>query len=468
MARIAAEQADLLPQSIEAERALLGALLVDPDGILAAREVNLAPEDFWRESYRWVYAAMLSMADRFQTPDYVSVCDALAHRENGHGSQLDALGGPAALTKLISECPSSVYARHYAEIVKQRAQQRRIISACSEIAEMAHKHDGGIAELYDLASRTFFDAVATTTPSSHLYGGDDALIAYQMQQAERATLLAEQPERLIQTGLCALDAVLGDILPGYLHVVVARSSVGKTMYLEQVGEYNAQRGRQVAFYHLELAHETMLHRAIVRRMPMRADPGAVAKAIGFQDLDHGYCGPEVAQAMNAIRPWFGRMTYIHCPGWSVERICADIVRLRAKGRCDLAVVDYLQKLSWPTESKVGLNLAQLYGVMANQLKNVAEQLGIPVLIGSQVSRDYKARGDRRPHAEDIRNSGMIEEMSTQIVVLHRPDDTAQRSPQPVEAWVEKNTQGRLGKASLLHFPGRFLLASAADDQDMPF
>jgi len=89
---------------------------------------------------------------------------------------------------------------------------------------------------------------------------------------------------------------------------------------------------------------------------------------------------------------------------------------------------------------------------------------VPILLGSQVSRDYKTRGDKRPRAEDIRNSGMIEEMSSQIVVLHRPEDTAQRNPQPLEAWVEKNTQGPLGKADLVHFPGRFLLAGLDDTE----
>ena len=463
MARIQASQAEMLPQSIETERALLGALLIDPDGIVYAQGVDLKAADFYREAHGWVYSVILGMAERYQSPDFVAVCDALAHRQNGAGSQLDALGGPVELTRFIDECASSVYAGHYAEIVKRRAQQRRIISACGDIAQMAHEHDGPVAELYDQASRRFFEAVDTTTPTSHLYGGDEALLAYQTQQAEREALLKEHPELLMQTGIADLDRILGDILPAYLVVVVARTSVGKTMWMEQVSEYNAMRGHPVAYYHLELTHETMLHRAIVRRLRFSEDPRRVSKRVTFQDLDHGYCGPEVARAMDAIRPWFGNMVYVHCPGWSVERICADVVRLHAKGRCDIAVVDYLQKLAMP-DVKAGMNVAQLYGVMANDLKNVAEQLRIPIILGSQVSRDYKQRSDGRPHAEDIRNSGMIEEMATQIVVLHRPENTRENDPQPVEAYVEKNTQGRLGKADLVHFPGRFLLGCPAREE----
>ena len=464
MARVAAVDAALLPQSLEAERALLGALLVDPDAIYAAQEVDLRAEDFWREADGWIYAAILDLANNYRTVDYISICDALAHRQNGHGSELEALGGPAALTAMMTECVTSAHAKEYAQIIKRRAQQRRIISACADIAELAQSLEG--EELYDKASQAFFAAIETDSKGSHLFGGDEALLEYLERQAAREEELRESPDKLVHTGLPSLDGILGDILPAYLHTVVARTSVGKTMYLEQVAEYNAMRGQHVAYYHLELTHETMLHRCMVRRLLFGTAPGQVPRLITFDQLSHGYHGAEVAKTIDAIRPWFHRLTYVHCPGWSVERICADIVRLHAKGRCDLALVDYLQKLDLPS-SHADMNVAQLYGVMANALKNVAERLEVPILLGSQVSRDYKTRGDKRPRAEDIRNSGMIEEMSSQIVVLHRPSDTEARDPQPLEAWVEKNTQGPLGKADLVHFPGRFLLASLDETEPIP-
>lgn len=472
MARIAADQANLLPQSIEAEEALLGALLIDPDALLGTLEVDLKPSDFYRESHRWVYQVILDIAEDYQTPDYVMIADALAHRENGHGTQLEGLGGSAALTKLIESCPSSVYAKHYAELIKRYALQRRLIAAAADVVAEANDHEGPIEKLYDEASRIFFEAVNTTDPASHLYGGETLLSRYREEQARRERLLKENPDALLSTGLPDLDRILGPIMPAYLHVVVARTSVGKTMYMEQMAEYNASRGHRVAFYHLELTHQTMLHRCVLRRLPWDAK-------VTFRQLNEGYCGTEVERALEEMGHWVDHIVFVHCPGWSAERICADILRLHAKGQCDMAVIDYLQKIALPDDRR-GFNAAMLYGLVAERLKVTAEQLEIPIVLGSQVSRSFKTRGDGRPHMEDIRNSGEIEEKSTQIVVLHRSDKREENRPsetygesESVEAWVEKNSNGPLGKATLAHRMGRYMLycptdMTAPEEQEIPW
>jgi replicative DNA helicase len=237
------------------------------------------------------------------------------------------------------------------------------------------------------------------TRASHLYGSDDALVAYIAQQTRRRERLATNPDAMIKTGIPSLDNVLGDISPGTLHAIVARSSVGKTIYMEMVAEHNAKRGHRVAFYHLELPHEMMMDRLMARH----------AK-VSVNELRRGYGGRELSEAMQLVRGWYRNLVYIHCPGWGAERIAADIQRLVAREECEVAIVDYLQKITLPSGGSTrGLSGAMLYGLVAEFLKNVAEIAGIPVVIGSQVSRDYKTRVDQRPHMEDIRNSGEIEE-----------------------------------------------------------
>lgn len=464
MAKIAAGQIEFLPHSIETEQALLGALLVDPDALMTALEVDLHPRDFFRESHGWVYQVMLDIAGEFRTPDYVTISDALAHRQNGSGSQLDALGGPAAIAAFMSACASSVYAENYAEQVKRYAQQRCMIAAAGDVAALAHEHEGPIEGLYDEASRVFFDAVNTTDAASHLFGNDGLLDHYRDEQARRMTLLKENPDAILSTGLPDLDRILGPILPAYLHVIVARTSVGKTMYMEQMAEYNASKGHRVAFYHLELTHQNMIHRGVLRRLAFEAK-------VTFRQLYRGCCGPEVERALDAINKWVDNLVYVHCPGWTAERLCADILRLHAKGQCDMAVIDYLQKIGLPKDRR-GFNAALLYGLVAERLKVTAEQLEIPIVLGSQVSRSFKTRGDRRPHMEDIRNSGEIEEKATQIVVLHRPGEREMNSPdqtygesEDLEAWVEKNSNGPIGKANLVHRMGRYLLYCEAANGD---
>jgi replicative DNA helicase len=401
---------------------------------------------------RAIYAAAITLAEAYSVADYVTIGDVLENRTNGDGSQLRMIGGEAELTRLITHTPTSIHAGHYAEIVHRLAQQRQLIAVSGDIAEAAHVHDGPIDMLYDTVSRQFFDAVDVSAPASHLRGDDDSLADYLANQERIKDKLAANPDALIMTGWADLDWYLGDIEAGMLHVVVARPGVGKTIYLEGVAEHNARKGHTVALYHLELSHALMLNRRMARY-----------SGIPIGRLRRGYQGPELARAIDEIRPWHHRITYIHCAGWSAERIAADMVRLCAKGECDVAIIDYLQKMRWP--EKRGANLAALYGLMAETLKNVAENLGIPVITAAQVNRSWKQSANGRPHIEDLRSSGEVHEKCNQAVVLHRPQDREDRrgggSSETIEVAVEKNTTGDVGRLELFHQLGRFRLVTAA-------
>lgn len=449
---------DLLPHDAEAEKALIGAVLMDPDAILAARTAQLVAGDFWNPAYMRIYEAATDLADRFEPVDMVTVGNYLDAR-----GQLEELGGRAMLTGLLGEVVSTVYAGHYAELVKRLSRQRRLIATAQEIATKAQEHAGPIESLYDETARLFYGAVDTSAPRSHLYGGDDALTDYLATQEHRRELLARNPDAAITTGLPDLDEMLGDLPAGYLHVIAARPSVGKTMYMEHVAEHAASRRHRVAYYHLELSHQTMLDRRMARW-----------SGVSVKELRRGYNGVEVARAMDIIRPWESNIVYIHCPGWSAERITTDMIRLAARGECDVAIVDYLQKLAMPDVK--GRNDAMLYGLMTETLKSCAEQLAIPVVLGSQVSRSFKSRGDQRPHMEDLRNSGEVEEKANQVVMLHRPkerEEGSRATTETLEAYVEKNTTGETGMVRLLHMLGRFGLgcesqATAQPQDEIPF
>ena len=464
MSRITAEQAQLRPHSIEAEEAVLGSILIDPDAILRAQEVGLVAADFFRVANGAIYAAAITLAEAYSVADYVTIGDVLENRTNGDGSQLHMIGGESELTRLITHTPTSIHAGHYAEIVHRLAQQRQLIGVAGDIAAAAHAHDGPIDTLYDKVSRQFFDAVDVSSPASHLRGDDDTLSDYLVNQQATKDRLAANPDALITTGWPDIDRLLGDIQPGMLHVVVARPSVGKTIYLEGIAEHNARRGHSVALYHLELSHQLMLDRRMARY-----------SGVPIQQLRRGYTGPELGRALDEIRQWHGRITYVHCAGWSAERIAADMVRLCAKGECDLAIIDYFQKMRWP--EKKGSNVAALYGLMAETLKNAAENLSIPVITAAQVNRSWKANAKGRPHIEDLRNSGEIHEKCNQAVVLHRPNDREDRrgggTLEAIEAAVEKNTTGDVGKVDMFHEVGRFRLVGVTrqtepETEELPF
>ena len=451
MSRIKADQHYLLPNDPQAEKAVLGSLLIDPDALYRVQESGLTVGDFLGPANQILYAGMIQLAKELRPIEIIGLANVLGQRQSKEGKTLlDQIGGIPAINALAAELPSAIYVSHYAEIVIAKARQRRLMSVAGEIVALANDGNGSTDGLYDHAMRLILGATETASFGSHLYGGDDALESYIALQTGRRERLQRDPDSMIVTGLHDLDRLIGDIAPGILHAVVARPAVGKTAYMETVAENNARRGHRVAFYHLELSHDMMSDRMMARYA-----------GIPVNELRRGAYDRRITDSLEGIRQWYERIIYIHCPGWSCERITADIRRLVARDECELAIVDYLQKIALPS-NRNSMNAAMLYGLIAEGLKNCAELSGIPIIMGAQVSRQFKTQKDKRPHMEDIRNSGEIEEKANQIVVLHRPSAEDQQfdfgSPIPTECHVEKNTQGATGSVDLLHIAGRFLIA----------
>lgn len=457
MATIREGDRNLLPHDAQAERSLSGALLIDPDATIRAQEAGLLAEDCYTPSLGMIYRAAAELTRRHEAVDAVTVAHLLEGRPDGQGNQLAALGGMAGLLALIGDTTTTVHAGAWAGLVHRLGQQRRLMAVAADIVAAASAHDGPIEGLYDAVSRLFFGVVDVSQPRSHLYGTDEQLMVYLEHQQARADRLTQNPDAFVVTALPDLDRMLVEIAPGILHVVAARPSVGKTLYMEQLAEANAQRGHHVVYYHLELSHQQMLDRRMARH-----------SGISVGELKRGYAGVDIARAFDKIAPWQGNITLVHCPGWSAERIATDATRMHAKGQADLVIVDYLQKLALPAAS--GWNLSAVYGLQAETLKNTAEVLGVPVVLGSQVSRAFKARSDERPRMEDIRNSGEIEEKANQIVVLHRPGGEREKGTvvpfgdrERIEAWVDKNTEGSTGMVCCQHVVGRFAIENVAED-----
>jgi replicative DNA helicase len=463
MARIAPEDANLLPHNVEAEEAVIGSLLIDPDAVFPMREVGLTPGEFYVERLGAVYAAMMGLADQMLPIDAVTVCGALESRQNGHGSALDAIGGPAELARLMAATPTSIHARHYAQMVHDAARRRRLISVAGDIAALADGYEGSMDALYDQVSGALFGAMERPEAESHLYGTDEGLASYEallQDLAERA----RDPRRFpVRTWLPSADAILDELTAGDIHAVTAITSVGKTIYMEQVAEANAQRGHHVAYYHLELTHTRMLHRRMARH-----------SGIAMPRLRQGYSGPEVMRAQESIRTWHQNLVYVHCPGWTAERIVADITRLHARGECDLAVVDYLNKIAYSDDGHKNWNEASFVGAKVEALKTCIERLEIPMVLGAQLNREYKGR--QRPQFDDLKGSSDIEQKVNQIVVLHRPYErpAGDRFDETEELWayVDKNSDHATGKAVLWHRLGRFRLECredrASESEPIPF
>ena len=439
----------MMPNNQEAERALLGSLLIDHGMIAAVQATGLQSAEFYGELHGSVYQAMCDLAGRGIAADYVTLADTLALKRNGDKSTLEAMGGSVALTKLLDATPTHIHAAYYAGIVRDLASRRRLIQAAAEIAETAHNHTGPIDELRSEASRLFNQAIGVQERGTHLYG-DDLLVDYLANQSKRQDQLAKDPDSLVTTPWSDLNRVLIELEPGMVHVVAAPTSVGKTIYMECIAEHNAQHGKHVVFYHLELSHQAMLDRRMARH-----------SGIPTWRLRQGYDGKEIHQATQYLSGWQHRIIYVHCPGWRAERIVADLHRLHGQGMAQLAVVDYLNKLALPPLG--GRTEASAIGdYRVEPLKTCAEQLAIPIITGSQLNRARQARGDKRATQDDLRGSGEIAEKANQVVVIHRKQVgytvAARMDGQPVEVefQVEKNTNGQAGTLiPMMSIPGQF-------------
>lgn len=187
-ARISAQDAHLLPHDEEAERSVIGSLLIDPDAILRTEEAGLAATDFYDRRLGWIYEAAQALAMRREPVDAFTVAREVERApDSADGNRLALLGGDAEITALIAGTPSSVHAGYYAEIVVRDARRRRLIAAGAEVAAASHQHEGDLSELYDLVSQILFGAMERSDADSHLYGGSQALGRYLDNQKQRAT-----------------------------------------------------------------------------------------------------------------------------------------------------------------------------------------------------------------------------------------------------------------------------------------
>jgi len=459
MASIRAADINTLPHDYDAESAVLSSCLLDPDAMARAQEAGLEPSDFFRVANGTVYGVMLDLAQRHEPVDLVTVGDALTAR-----GQDDV--APNGLIAMVDVNVSTIHVVHHAEIVKRHAERRNILRATAEIAKAVHDYeDGPLDDLRDQVSQLLADAVGRPTDGTHWMGTPEEMLDYLTWQEMRAEFLESHPNTLIHTGLGGVDSILDELPEETVTVIAARAGIGKTMAMEQLAEYNAMRGHTAVFYHYELSTLDMLHRRTTRHtgVPFRA----LRRGKGAREYRHDF-----NKLYGELEGWAENEIFVHCNGWTAGRVAADITRLHNLGKCDLAVVDYLQMIPLP-EGRDSGNIAQKYGQMVDAFKTCAAHLGIPIVLGSQVKRV----SDGRPTDEDLRNSGETKEKANQIIILHRPNDRPgdaipqMGATEVIEAYVDKSTYGPTGKATLEHMMGWFCLgdpeAPAPVYEDVP-
>ena len=420
----------ILPYNIEAEEAVLGATLIDPEAITKIAPF-LRPEDFYREKHRWIYEALLNLHERDEPADELTIADELERM-----GRLSDVGGIAAIHELALKVPTALHIEHYGRIVERNAVLRRLIEAAENIARLAYENsEDDIAEIIDRAESLLFAV------SQHRLTG--AMIPIQQILGE----FYEQVEKLfierhpvgLPTGFTDLDRLLGGFQPGDLIILAARPSMGKTAFSLSITENVAlQQNARVAFFSLEMSADQLVQRLVSSQTGINAQKLRVGP-ITEEDLQR------VSMAVDTLRNT--RIFIDETPAISPIELRTKARRVASEHGLDLIVVDYLQLMRGVGRTE---NRVQEISQISRSLKALARELRVPVLALSQLSRQVESRHDKRPMLSDLRESGSIEQDADVVMFIYRDEVYNKETDKPniAEIIVAKHRNGPTGVVEL--------------------
>ena len=394
------DKGNLLPQNIEAEEAVLGAILVNPEVLTKVVE-TLKPESFYKPAHKFVYEAMLQLFNSNERIDIVSVSDVLSYN-----SKLETVGGRAFINDLSYKTITTSNIEYYARIVQEKAVKRALISAGSEIVSFGYDMNP-IDESLESAEKLIFDIASkkATTDLSHIK--DLVLNTY-----EKIEYRYEHKDELLglRTDFYELDRLTNGLQKSDLIILAARPSMGKTAFALNIAQNVAIKEKvPVAIFSLEMSKEQLVQRMLCSQAEVDTQR---LKTGNMQSKDWD----KLASAMNdfANAPIFIDDT----SGCTLTDIRAKCRRLKMEQKnLGLVVIDYLQLM----EGSGREERMQQISAISRGLKTLARELDIPVIALSQLSRAVESRTDKRPMLSDLRESGAIEQDADIVMFIYRDE-----------------------------------------------
>ncbi len=415
----------LPPQQNEAEEALLGSLLIDPDALLQL-PTHLAGEHFYRRAHGAIYEAMLALQRRQQPIDYLTLAAQL--EQDG---RLDEVGGGAYLARLVNAVPSAVHAPAYARLVLEAAQARHLIQVLSR--NITHLYDGARAT-GDVIADLEHELLTLYRQNRNAGPRHIAEIGREVMTGLEAAVNGEAPAPFT-TGYGELDRLLGGFQPGDLILLGARPAMGKTALLLNFAAHAARQGRSTLFFSLEMSADA-LHRRL-----LAAHTGASLLDLNRRRVGEG-AWPALQRAAAGISQ--APIWVDDSPALAIAEVRRRALHLAMAHGLDFILLDYVQLA---TAGQNGQKRYQEVGEVAKALKALAKELKVPVLAASQIAREVERRPDRRPTLSDLRESGDLEQHADIVLFIHREKMTPGWGQ--ADLIVAKHRNGPLGTAHLL-------------------
>jgi replicative DNA helicase len=420
------------PQSLESERALLGALLLKPDAIHDVADL-IRPDSFYAERHRIIFDAMLELSLRGEPIDLLSLGEKLQSR-----GLLERAGTKSYLAELVTASPAPGNFAHYAELVSRKHLMRSLIDASYRITESAYDESQETAAVLDNAEKEVY-AIGNAS-AAHKF----VAISEKVEGAwERIESMSKNQGgiRGVPTGFPALDELLSGLHPSDLVIIAARPSIGKTSLGLDIARHAAVRhGVPVGIFSLEMSSEQLVDRMLSAESYVNAwkiRTGAVHAEEDFNKI------------RDALENLSKAPIYIDDkPGNNILAMRAVARRLKRERGIGLIIVDYLQLMA-PTNTRNSDSMVQQVTEISRSLKGLARELEVPVIAMSQLSRAVEQRGGK-PRLSDLRDSGSIEQDADVVMFIHRDDKRNPESDKPniAEILVEKHRNGPTGKIEL--------------------
>lgn len=390
-----------LPHNLEAERSVLGAILIQNEAYNLAVEL-VQPADFYRDAHRRIFDKIIALAERRVAVDFVTLKDELTR-----SGELEAVGGPAYVASLVDGVPRATNVEYYAKIVKEKAVLRKLIGAANSILLEAYEADQEAAEILDRAEHSIFEIAEGRIRTGFVSLYDIA------QQSVETIQKAHEAKQLItgvETGFTDLDQLTSGFQRGDLIIIAARPSMGKTSLAMNIAQHvGTKTGKTVGVFSLEMSREQLF----LRMLSSEAQIDGHALRTGFLRSDDW---GRLTEALGVLGQ--AKVFIDDSPGIGVLEMRAKSRRLAAEHGLHLLVVDYIQLMQGRGRFD---NRTQELGAISRALKGLAKELDVPVVVLSQLSRAPESRSDHRPQLSDLRESGALEQDADVVLLIYRED-----------------------------------------------
>lgn len=415
------------PQDVDAERAVLGSVLINNEAMFTAIE-ELTADDFYKPAHALVFTCMTELVAKNEPVDAVTLSALLKAKD-----QLEDAGGLAAIVSLGESVPTAANIKYYGEIVKKKSMLRRLIGAATEIATSAYDSTDP-EETVDLAEKSIFEIAKQKANQGMSPVSEIVVTAF-----KRIEALAEEKRAVtgVSTGLGHLDIMLSGLQPSDLVIVAGRPSMGKTAFAIGMGLHAAvETKKSVAIFSLEMSKESLVTR-------MLCSDGRIDSS----KLRGGFLGegdwPRLGKAAGRLSE--SRIFIDDAGNCSVLEVRAKCRRVYAEHGLDLVIIDYLQLMRGSSSAQ---SREQEISEISRGLKTLAKELAIPVVALSQLNRGVEQRTEKRPGLSDLRESGAIEQDADVIMFVYRDEvynpETEDRGL--AEIIIGKQRNGPIGTA----------------------